>query len=76
MTRIALAVISFPMALLAGCGTPLPETRDAGFHPMVYSHHTFTLNQAQALADDECAKYKRQARLIDRTASYVFDCSE
>jgi len=43
---------------------------------MIYSQRAFTLTEAQMLADAECRRIERTARLVDSAAAFVFDCVE
>lgn len=77
MHRSVLIVVACAVALsCAGCATAPVEAAKAGVHPMIYSQRAFTLTEAQMLADAECRRIERTARLVDSAAAFVFDCVE
>jgi hypothetical protein len=70
-----LIVAAVSAVFLAGCGVQLVST---SARSVVIRGGTAYIQQAQNMADAECAKNNRQARLIRNadgySSAYLFDC--
>jgi hypothetical protein len=69
-------ILSFA-ALVTGCGVTLNKVLSASERTVIVQAISGDMAAAQKLADAECARYGRKARLaqvLDGTVQYVYDC--
>ena len=76
MKRLVLLAVA---GVVSGCMGP-PKVISSSARTIVVSAKDSAYAKAQSLADKECSKYSRHARLIARpgpsNAEFIFDCIE